>query len=234
MTTRTKYPRTFHLPWSESVHSDDKMVDGLSSFKGMNVVATVKMDGESTSMYSDAMHARSIDSAHNFTRDWAKKLHSVLRFDIPEGWIFSFENVAYFHSIEYDDLESFCYLLSIWNEKGFCLPYREQRQWAEILDLAMPKVLYEGPFDENVLKNVAKSMDLDKDEGYVIRNVESFHRDDFQRNVAKFVRKGHVQARSSNDDEPEHWLKNTYPNRLADPKNVKPAYMAQFDKKAKP
>jgi hypothetical protein len=230
-----KYPRTYHLPWSEGVHSDDKLVKNTHVFEGMEIVVTEKMDGESTSMYRDYMHARSVSSAHNFTRDWAKKMHSILSHDIPEGYIFSFENLAYVHSIEYDSLESFCYLLSIWKEDGYCLSYDEQCQWAEILELAQPKVLYRGPYDAKILQKLSKDMDLENMEGYVIRNTDSFHRNDFGKNVAKFVRKDHVQPNHAVDDtnaEVEHWLKNTYPNRLADPTFVKPSYMAQkADKK---
>lgn len=235
-TERYKYPRTYHFPWS-SPHSDDKLLKNLNVFNGMEIVVTEKLDGESTSFYRDYMHARSISSAHNFTRDWAKKLQSILSPDIPEGYIFSFENVGYVHSIEYDNLESFCYLLNIWNDQGFCLPYDEVCEWAQILDLAQPQEFYRGPYDEKVLKNLVKELDLTKTEGYVMRNVQSFHRDDFALNVGKFVREGHVQpnheTEEGENEEAEFWLKNTYPNRLADPTLVKPAFMAQVPKKKK-
>ncbi len=224
MTNRTKYPRTYHLPWSEGVHSDDKVIKKPAQFDGMEIIVTEKMDGESTSLHKEYMHARSIDSSHNFTRDWAKKLQTLLSPDIPDNYIFSFENVAYYHSIEYNNLESFCYLLCIWNEKNMCLSYDEQCQWAEVLDLAQPQVFYRGVYDENILKNLSKELDLEKIEGYVIRNVESFHRDDFEKNVGKFVRKDHVQPNHENGIV-EHWLKNTRPNKLANPNKVKPAFM---------
>lgn len=237
MSARKKYPRTYHLDWSDGVHSDDKIIKNSSQFEGMEIVVTEKMDGESTSMYSDYMHARSISSAHNFTRDWAKKMHSVLCHDIPQGWIFSFENVAYVHSIEYKNLESFCYLLSIWKDDGYCLSYDEQCQWAEVLELAQPKVLYRGIYDEKVLRQLSKTMDLDKMEGYVIRNVESFHRDDFTKNMGKFVRANHVQpnheVEGEDNGEVDHWLKHTYPNKLDNPMNVKPSFMAAQSKERK-
>jgi len=45
-------------------------------------------------------------------------------------------------------------------------------------------------------------------EGYVIRNAGSFHYDDFQYNLGKFVRMDHVQTS-------EHWLQEeVIPNRL--------------------
>lgn len=40
-----KYPRTFHLPFSEGVQSDDKIMKDLSSLEGKEVIVTYKMDG---------------------------------------------------------------------------------------------------------------------------------------------------------------------------------------------
>ena len=44
-------------------------------------------------------------------------------------------------------------------------------------------------------------------EGVVIRNKNSFHNDDWEKNVGKFVRNGHVQT-------DEHWSKNLIKNNL--------------------
>lgn len=219
MITRTKYARTYHLPWSH-LHADDKRLPSLAPFEGCEIVVLEKLDGENTTIYPDGyLHARSIDSRHNFTRDWAKRMAAVLCHDIPAGHRFVFENVSYCHSIEYTDLESFCYLLSIWNADNYCLSYDDTREYAELLDLAMPQELYRGVFDEALLREMSANMDLERMEGYVIRKVNAFHRDDFQANVAKFVREGHVQPDS------DHWLKNTYPNQLKPGVVVKPYYM---------
>ena len=60
-TTRVKYPRTWHLPWSPGATADDRVLDSVSHFYGREIVVTTKMDGECTTMYSDFLHARSID-----------------------------------------------------------------------------------------------------------------------------------------------------------------------------
>lgn len=44
-------------------------------------------------------------------------------------------------------------------------------------------------------------------EGYVTRNLDSFHINDFDKNVAKCVRKNHVQT-------DEHWTKDWQSNKL--------------------
>ena len=140
MSERIKYPRTYHLPFSEGVQSDDKLLKNFNSLKDKEVVATLKMDGENTTLYHDNyMHARSIDSKTNWTRDFAKKIHSVIQHDIPEGWRLCCENVYAKHSIHYPDnyLEGYLYLLSIWNEKNECLSFDDTVEFAELLDLPM-------------------------------------------------------------------------------------------------
>jgi hypothetical protein len=49
--------------------------------------------------------------------------------------------------------------------------------------------------------------DITGKEGYVVRLASSFKFDDFNKSVAKFVRKNHVQTN-------EHWTKNWIKNGL--------------------
>jgi len=44
--TYVKYPKTFHLPWSLGLRSDDKRLKDLSRFINQEVVVTEKVDGE--------------------------------------------------------------------------------------------------------------------------------------------------------------------------------------------
>lgn len=220
----SKHPRTYHTEWSDSLAADDKLYcsifGNMNNFIGKRIIVSVKMDGENTTFYPDYFHARSIDSRHNFTRDWCKKLHSIVKFDIPQNWRITGENVAYYHSIEYNSLVSYFYMFMIWNEKNIALPYDELVEWAKLLDLAIPDVLYDGIYDEQKLIEIAKNLDKTQMEGYVIRLADSFSYEDFSKSVAKYVRPNHVQ----HDD--EHWLKRTYPNKLSDNKLLlKPKYM---------
>jgi hypothetical protein len=77
MQTYTKYPRTFHLPWSLGATSDDKVVPSVSHFEGRQVVVTEKMDGENTTLYRDHIHARSLDSKGGEDRAWVKQFWGV-------------------------------------------------------------------------------------------------------------------------------------------------------------
>ena len=222
---KQKYPRTYHLNFSPGLHSDDKVIESLEHFIGKEVVVSEKLDGENTTLGKDYFHARSLDSPYNFTRAWVKQMHNTISNDIPKSWRFCGENVAYYHSIEYDKLESFFYLFSIWDDKNNCLSWDDMTEWANILDLALPTVFYRNVFDEKKLKEIAKDLDTSKIEGFTVRLADSFHYDDFSKSLTKWVRQGHVQP-SANGQE-EHWLKRTYPNKVADPTMVKPYYMSQ-------
>lgn len=50
-TKYVKYPRTHHLPWSECIADDDRIIDSLNAFEGQQVVVHAKFDGENTTMY---------------------------------------------------------------------------------------------------------------------------------------------------------------------------------------
>jgi hypothetical protein len=225
MSVLAKYPRTYHLPWSEGMTSDDKLIPSnkLETFVGKEVVVTEKMDGECTTLYHNYMHARSLDSRHNFSRDWVKKMHSVIRFDLPEGWRFVGENLWAEHSIRYEDgvLEGYFYLFAIFDEKGTIIDFDDMLEFAEILDLPVPNVLYRGVYDEKAIKEIADKMDKTKHEGYVVRLKESIPQSDeeeFMDGVAKFVRAGHV------DENADHWLSNIKQNGKLK-KDIKPNFM---------
>ncbi|MEO6049406.1 MAG: RNA ligase family protein [Candidatus Kapaibacterium sp.] len=63
-------------------------------------MVSVKLDSENTTMYSDYIHARSIDSDHHPSRDWVKKLHATMGYMIPEGWRVCGENLYAVHTLE--------------------------------------------------------------------------------------------------------------------------------------
>lgn len=75
MSIYTKYPRTYHLPWSKSCTDDDKVLQNINHFIGKEVIVTEKLDGENTSCYKDHIHARSIDSNNHPSRNWLKIMH---------------------------------------------------------------------------------------------------------------------------------------------------------------
>lgn len=193
-TPYVKYGRTFHLPFSPGAHDDDKTLKDCSAFEGRRVIITEKLDGENCSMYTDHIHARSIDSKGGEDRAWVKQFWSRIAHDIPEGWRICGENLWAEHSIHYDSLKSYFYGFSIWNERNVCLSWDETSEWFDIFGITPVPVLYDGIFDEAKLREIEKSLSWKRNEGYVVRLAESFPYSAFKNSIAKYVRAGHVQT----------------------------------------
>ncbi|MGE3799937.1 MAG: RNA ligase family protein [Candidatus Kapaibacterium sp.] len=203
---RFKYPRTPHLPWSPGVSEDDIRVADVKMFVGKDVVVTEKMDGENTTMYTDYIHARSIDGRSHPSRNHVKQLHATIAHLIPMGWRLCGENLYAQHSIIYKNLRSYFYLFSVWDEKNNSLSWDEVVEWGQLFSLELPRVLYRGIWDQELVQSI--EVDPVHMEGYVVRNAESFAYGDFIRNIAKWVRKDHVQT-------DEHWMySEIIPNQL--------------------
>lgn len=190
-----KYPRTYHLPWSEGATSDDKMLKDTSIFDGKIVVVSEKMDGENTTLTKHHIHARSLDSKDHPSRHWVKHFWSCIKHEIPDNFRICGENLYAKHSIHYTNLNSFFLVFNIW-DGDTCLNWYDTCEYARMLGLCIVPQLYRGPYDEKIIKNIKLSSDM---EGYVVRNVYEFKYDDFNSNVAKFVRANHVTT-------DEHWM----------------------------
>lgn len=205
MTNYVKYPRTPHLPWSPGATSDDKKLSGVDHFVGKRVVVTEKLDGENTSIYSDHVHARSIDSKSHPSRNWIKALQATVGSKI-DGLRICGENLYAEHSIHYNALESYFYAFSIW-EDDRCWDYMATSFFIECLrrlddiQIAEVPVLYCGYWDEKAIRAcwAGESKCGGEQEGYVVRLADEFLYKDFDKSVAKYVRPNHVQT----DD---HWL----------------------------
>lgn len=193
-TSRVKYPRTNHLPWSPGVNDDDRVLQDVSAFVGKRVIGTKKVDGENTTMYTDHIHARSIDSRGGADRAWVKTFWSRIAHDIPQDWRICGENLWAEHSIHYTDLPSFFLGFSVWNEMNVCLSWEDTLQYFDLLGITPVPVIYDGIWDEKKIRELEKSLNWETDEGYVLRLADSFTYREFKDSIAKFVRKGHVQT----------------------------------------
>jgi ATP-dependent RNA circularization protein (DNA/RNA ligase family) len=193
-----KYPSTFHLPWSKGITNDDKVLKSISHLSGKPVIITEKMDGENTTIYHGGYcHARSLDSGYHESRTCVKKLAGEIGHLIPDGWRICGENMYAKHSIEYDNLEDFFLVFSVWDENNRCLTWKQTLEFCDKLGLKTVPVLYWGLWNDSTKFHL--SVDERKSEGYVVRVDEPFHFSNFSNNVAKYVRKNHVQTN-------EHWL----------------------------
>lgn len=205
-----KYPRTPHLSYSPGKQSDDIKLSNDNHFHNSIVVVTEKLDGENSSLHFDKIHARSLDSNNHPSRNYLKNFYSSIQHKIPEDLQIIVENVYAKHSIFYDKLTSFQYFIGAIDKKSnIFLSYEECLLWAEDLNIPFTPVYFVGKYEEfDYKKHIPKTSKFgDEIEGFVIRNINDFHINDFDKNVAKYVRKGHVQT-------DEHWTKNWIPNRL--------------------
>lgn len=197
-----KYPRTYHLPWSLGMNDDDRMHEDISIFNNQLVTVTEKMDGENTSLYSNYIHARSVDSRSHPTRDWVKNFWSKIKHEIPSGWRICGENLRAEHSIKYRELSTFFMGFSIWDNNNNCLSVHDTLDWFGLLDIKHVPILYHGIYDETKIKEF-NNRDPNKYEGYVVRLSRLFNYSEFSKVVAKFVRKDHIQTS-------KHWMLGEY------------------------
>lgn len=203
-----KHPRTFHLPWSEEIHSDDKVIKTLDQFLGKEIVVTEKRDGENTSLYCDGqIHARSLSSTSLPWQTAIKSLWAERFYNLPQGWRVVGENLYARHSVAYTQLTSWFEVFAIFDENNTALSWEDTIFWCNKLDLELVPILYMGIWDESKLKEIAKSLDRNSQEGFVVRPIHEVEYKNWSEQVVKWVRKGHVQT-------DQHWTKHWVKNNL--------------------
>jgi hypothetical protein len=207
-----KYPRTLHFSYSPNVQNDDRMHKNDELFACKDVVATVKMDGECTTMTSEKVFARSVSSGPHPSRDWVHALHGRIAHDIPDKWRICGENLYAEHSIHYEHLPDYFLVFSIWDETNRCLSWKDTEEYSELLGLRTVPVFFKGLWYEQALKAAFEaycwSENADPVEGYVVRLASDFRYESFAMSTAKYVRLNHVQT-------DEHWMsKPVNPNGL--------------------
>ncbi len=208
----SKYKSTPHFPFSPQINEDDFIIKTTDIFS--DVIISEKRDGENTSMYyNNKIHARSIDSGNHPSRSWVKGLYSRIKYYIPEGIILRGENLYAKHSIMYTDLISYFEIFQIqkydtvlsWNDT---LEVISEINFKSGENLITVPVLYKGNYSKETVLDIIKNLDLNTQEGIVVRNTAEFPVNWFEFNVAKWVRKNHVQTS-------EHWMNSeVIPNKL--------------------
>ena len=58
---------------------------------------------------------------------------------------------------------------SIWDESNVCLDWDDTQSWFLLLGITSVPVLYDGIYDEALLRKLADSLDPSVSEGYVVR-----------------------------------------------------------------
>ena len=203
-----KYPRTYHLPWSESVTSDDRISKSVESLLNKDIVITEKLDGSNTSITKGGVYGR---SHADFTKNpWDAKsweIWNLIKNDLSDGVYLFGEGMYGIHSIEYTNLTSYFYIFGV-RDNNIWISWNDVEEYSYLLDIPTVPVLFKGVVNsEKELKELTEKLVSQPSalggsrEGIVVRNAGIFHNDDFAKNVMKWVRKGHV-----NTD--EHWTRN--------------------------
>ncbi|MCQ0969494.1 RNA ligase family protein (plasmid) [Paracoccus sp. TK19116] len=204
-----KYGRTFHLPISPGATSDDKIMSSLNGLMVEDLVVTEKMDGENTTIHAGGSHARSPDSRYHPSRDWLKAFSAGISPYLAEGERIIGENLYARHSVAYESLPSY-FLGFAWIVGDEIQTWDLTQARFEELGIRPVPTLYRGSYHPSLFIDLAQTLDLTKQEGFVARTADSFGESDMPSRVGKYVRKGHVQSQT-------HWMQaELIPNRLAE------------------
>lgn len=203
----TKYPRTYHLPFSPGATRDDKILEHLTYLLGPQVIVTEKLDGSNLCLTRERVYARSHSSppAHA-SFDEAKALHARVRTCIPEHISIFGEYCYVVHSIKYKQLPDVFFVFAVRDDRNQeFYSYDGVKNFCKQLGFTcVPEIgrFYSSDKDEfrRQIEQFAKAPSQfgPTKEGVVVFRNHNFHMEDFRTRVAKWVRSNHVQTN-------EHW-----------------------------
>lgn len=194
-----KYGRTYHLPISPGVMSDDKIITDLSELEGASeVVFTEKMDGENTTIHAAGCHARSPDSGYHVSRDWMKAFAAGLSPMLKKDERIVGEYLFARHSVAYENLPSY-FLGFAWIIGDVVQGWDATQDRFATLGIQSVPVLHRGKFEDDTVKTVISGLDPSEQEGFVVRTTDAFPEAKMVSHIAKYVRADHVQSDT-------HWM----------------------------
>lgn len=219
-----KYPRTYHLSFSPEIHSDDKECDMADVQRiideGIEVVISEKLDGGNCALRPNGVFARSHAKPTDCTSfNYIKNVHFYPHlFEIETDNLSIFgENLFAIHSIEYTDLRDYFYTFNILDlNTNIYKSYDFVSTWSIQHKMLVVPTVYSGTIESVEWLQSFMDAEIKKEsklggdrEGFVLRIANEFHKDDFSKNVFKYVRKGHVQNDIVDaNGNPQHWRKN--------------------------
>ncbi|MEO0393984.1 MAG: RNA ligase family protein [Pseudomonadota bacterium] len=194
-----KYGRTYHLPMSPGVSSDDKIIRDLSRLEAsQDIVITEKMDGENTTIFAGGCHPRSLDARYHPSRDWMKAYAAGISPMLATDERIVGEYLFARHSIAYDALPSY-FLGFGWVVNGVFQSWDDTVEKFDALGINSVHQLYRGPYSDAVINQVIADLNFEKQEGFVVRLASAFQEAEMSVSLAKYVREDHVQS-------DEHWM----------------------------
>lgn len=202
-----KYGRTFHLPISPGRGDDDKVMQAIDTLMADDLVVTEKMDGENTTIHSAGTHARSPDTRPHPSRDWLKAFAAGIAPQLSDDERVIGEYLFARHSVGYDSLPSY-FLGFAWIVGDAVKSWDETVARFTALGIVPVPQLYRGPYRAGLFEDLARSLDRERQEGFVVRVASAFPEAEMATHLGKYVRAGHVQSET-------HWMNApVVPNRL--------------------
>jgi hypothetical protein len=214
----TKYPRSFHLPWSPGGTSDDKRLRDVGRLVDTEVVITEKCDGSNLTYTRKSVFSRSHAGPPSHPSfDLAKATHARIAHMLPEGLSLFCEYCYAVHSIAYDALVDHSMVFGVRDDAtGVFLDW--DSVMARALDVGLPTVpvLFRGVVGSaRTLEALTTSLANEPSalggmrEGVVVRRAGAFSEAELATSLGKWVRRDHVQT-------DEHWSHQAIrPQRLA-------------------
>lgn len=202
--TYYKHPRTPHMLSSPGATDDDVRVSG-DRLRNARLVVSEKMDGGNVTLYPDSMHARSTNSPGHVWDAPVKGLWGAMRHRIPDGWRITGESLYARRSVSYDNLPSVLMVFAVWDEHNRMLAWEDMERWVQWWGMVTVPVLYRGVDVTEACAVWHRYRDPATSEGFVVRNADAFHYNDFRYHVMKYVRAHHVQTHH------HHWQRHDFP-----------------------
>lgn len=235
-----KYPTTFHLPFSPGITNEDSVINehdinNMSFIKKESdeenndlIIITEKIDGGNCCIKNGQIYARTHSKP---TIHWSfgriKEIYEqqIKCYDIDHLEIYG-ENMTCTHSITYNNLISPFYLFGIYNTIAKkWLSWKQIEYYAKLFNIPTVPVVYIGPklsitdLKKMIIKESKLISRLSNDvlpEGFVVRLFDEFTT--FNTNIAKYVRKDHIQTTDSWDNkENKADIKTTIPINIREP-----------------
>jgi hypothetical protein len=199
-----KFPHMSYVSFSPTSDQKDVRRSGFIDLKNLlnkPLIFTTKMDGSNLQITREKVAARNGISADHSSFDYIKQIYPMIQSKVPENLIIYGEWCFAKHSIHYQNLDNYFHLFAVYNQEVQIWESFQQVQfWAEELGfVTVPIVQRDLIFDdkpelEATIKLLGESVIKKGHEGIVIRNANSFDSKYFSQNVAKYVRKNHVQT----------------------------------------
>ena len=212
----SKYPSTPYWSWSPAIGRDDSVHTNPGRFVGDTVVVTEKLDGGNTLLHAGKVYARSVSAPSGGKWMAMAKKHHAWKVNEPDVYLYG-EDIYGVHSVTYAPVaerETF-YAFALRDGAGAFAAFDEVEAYAKQREIPVVPILFRGRF-----RSVAEISAFMKQahgkpsalgserEGVVMRLARGFPAAEFQDNVCKSVRAGHVQT-------DEHWTRNWRPCRIA-------------------